>query len=402
MKKLDDESYGMLKVATIAPVPFLEDRGAPIRVYEIVSNLTELGVNITTFTYHLGREVEGLRIVRIPRIPWYKRTAAGPTYHKVYLDALLFLRSSASLMTENFDIIHTYLHEGAAIGLGLRGIKRKPMVAEVQGSLTGEMLAYNFLKKGSLGYRWWRWVENFLNSRMDAIVVGSYNTRKTMIEDLGVDEEKVFLVQDGVNIDLFRPGYDNKALRDRLGIPSDNKVVVYLGLLTRHQGTDHLLQAASLLLDELKDVHFLIMGFPNVDRYRAIARDLGLSKKVTFTGKMPYTEAPKYLALGDIAVAPKILRSGEGNSKICNYMASGLPVVTFDYENNREILGDLGFYTRPEDPASLAGAMKKLLSDERRRKALSSKLREKAVKEYSWRGSARKILDIYDWVKGST
>jgi len=53
-------------------------------------------------------------------------------------------------------------------------------------------------------------------------------------------------------------------------------------------------------------VHFLIMGFPGEHRYRFKAAQLGLSQWVTFTGRIPYLEAPDYLLLGDVAVSAKI------------------------------------------------------------------------------------------------
>ena len=98
------------------------------------------------------------------------------------------------------------------------------------------------------------------------------------------------------------------------------------------------------------------MGFPDVARYQALAERLGLAGHVTFTGAVPYEEAPLHLALGDVAVAPKISAT-EGSGKLLPYMAAGLPVVAFDTPVHREYLGDLGIYAPAGDAAGLAAAI---------------------------------------------
>ena len=67
-----------------------------------------------------------------------------------------------------------------------------------------------------------------------------------------------------------------------------------------------------------------MMGFPSVDCYRQMAQRLGVADHITFTGKIPYQQARDFLAVGDVAVAPK-LSATEGSGKILNYMAMGLP-----------------------------------------------------------------------------
>ena len=189
---------------------------------------------------------------------------------------------------------------------------------------------------------------------------------------------------------------DLAARRASLGIPPGRQVVVYLGLLADYQGTDLLLQAAAQVLAQRDDVHFLIMGFPAVEHYRQMARDLGLAEHTTFTGKVPYDQARDFLAVGDVAVAPK-LSATEGSGKILNYMALGLPTVAFETPVSREYLGDQGIYAEPGDPDSLAQALLRGLSDPAngRRRDL---LRQTAVDAYSWDSAAETILQAYEAV----
>jgi glycosyltransferase involved in cell wall biosynthesis len=179
----------------------------------------------------------------------------------------------------------------------------------------------------------------------------------------------------------------------------DRDVVVYLGLLAEWQGISILLQAARRLVDRRANTQFLIMGYPSVNVYRAKASALGLDGNVTFTGKIPYEEAPSYLALGQVAVAPK-LSATEGSGKLLNYMSMSLPTVAFDVSVSREYMNDMGTYATPGDADSLAQALESLLADREKSRDLGQRLRQRAIEHFSWQAAGHRIMDVYDRVCG--
>src|SRR5262249_6564595 len=138
-------------------------------------------------------------------------------------------------------------------------------------------------------------------------------------------------------------------------------VIGYLGILTEYQGTDCLIRALPAVLQEIPEAHLLLLGWPNVDRYRGLAQTLGVAHRVTFAGQVEYALAPRYLAAADVAVAPKMVTT-ESNQKVHGYMACALATVAFDLPVNREILGDLGVYADELTSASLAGALVRALA----------------------------------------
>ncbi|MHB1413887.1 MAG: glycosyltransferase family 4 protein, partial [Chloroflexota bacterium] len=217
----------------------------------------------------------------------------------------------------------------------------------------------------------------------------------------GYPEAKVVPLPDCVNTERFFPRWqvreeDKTALLARLGIPFNRKLIVYLGLLAQYQGSGHLLLALAELLKKRREVHLLMMGFPGQARYQQLARELGVAEHVTFTGRVPYAEAPAYLALGDVAVSPKISET-EGNGKLLNYMAVGLPTVTFDTPVSHEILGELGVYARTGDWESLAASLDYLLyGDVLAADEIGRALRERAVERFSWQEAGRRLVSIYE------
>jgi len=119
-----------------------------------------------------------------------------------------------------------------------------------------------------------------------------------------------------------------------------------------------------------------------------------LAGRVTLTGAVPFEEAPAYLALGQVAVAPK-LSATEGSGKLLTYMAAGLPVAAFDTPVHREYLGELAAYAQPGDVEALAGALARLLADPAGAAAQGRALRERVVQGYTWAQAAASIEDVY-------
>ncbi len=390
------ETYRILMVA---PTSFFLDYGCHVRILEEARGLQKLGHQVTIITYYLGRDLPDLEIVRTRPTPWRADYEVGSSLHRIAFDAFLGWTGLKVVLRRRFDIVHGHLHEGALIGYFLSRLQRVPLVADFQGSMTGEMVDHQFLNPKGPWYRWVRLLELRIAQLPDVIVTSTQQAAYMLERDFNCGSRRVYPLPDCVNLDFFRPGVltpeEVTARRAALGIPPGRPVVAYLGLLADYQGTPLLVRGARVLKQCGVDVHFLIMGFPAVSHYRQMAADLGVADRVTFTGKVPYEEAPAHLALGDVAVAPK-LSATEGAGKILNYMAMTLPTVAFDTPVSREYLGTLGVYAeRSGDPAVLADAIASLLNDPQRRTELGRKLRARVARHFSWDRAGRHLLAVY-------
>ena len=387
----------MYTIMMIAPTPFFADRGCHVRIYEEARALQRLGNKVVIYTYHNGRDMSGIKTKRIMNVSWYKKLEAGPSYHKFYLDLLLLLKVLESSIGEKPDIIHAHLHEGALLAKICKKFENIPLVFDFQGSLTTELVDHNFLKEGSFIFGFVRNIEDSINRSADAIVVSSTNSANLLREESNLRKNKIFAVLDGVNVDEFRMHKETSDLRRELNLPLNKKIVVYLGLLNKYQGVDSLIEAISYLVRKNGDVHFLIMGYPNVEKYKKIAVEKRINHNITFAGRIDYGKAPQYLSLGDVAVSPKISKT-ESNGKLYNYMAMGLPTVVFETPVNREILGNSGVYAEFNNPVSLAEKLEMILSNGSLAENLGEKLREKAVDGYSWQAVGKKLMGIYQTI----
>lgn len=374
----------------LAPTPYFSDRGCHVRIYEEARALMRRGHEVRIVTYHLGRDMPGIRTRRIPSIPWYRKLAAGPSWHKPYLDLLLFCTAASEIRRFRPDLLYAHLHEGAFLGIFLKMLFRIPLLFDCQGSLTTEIIDHDFVRKGSLSYRLFQRIEAFVNARTDLILTSSGPAARDLRERWGIPTEKVRPLMDGVDTEEFRPFEDEK-VRGELNLPAGVPVAVFLGVLNRYQGIDILLEVVKIIRDRGVPLHFLIMGFPH-QQYQQRAVTEGLSDRITFTGRIDYRDAARLLSAGDVALSPKVSLS-EANGKLFNYMACGIPVLAFDTPINREILGDTGVYARFADAADFAARLEDLVKQAGLRRELAEKVREKAVEEHSWEARGRELED---------
>ena len=387
-----------LKIMMIAPTSFFSDYGGHIRIMEEAIALQKLGHKVMIVTYYKGRDLPGIDIRRTAPIPYRVDYEVGSSRHKVVFDLYLAIKSLRVAIKERPDIIHGHMHEGTLIGWVISLIIRKPLVFDFQGSLTAEMIDHNFLRHSSPFHRIIRRTERFINQRPDVILTSSDRSHHSLHYEYRVPMERLQSLPDCVDIQKFDQTRFTESskleIRDSFNIDHNQILVVYLGLLTDYQGIPYLLQAAQMLKSQGEQIHFLIMGFPNVEKYQAMANELGISDIVTFTGKIKYDDAPHLLSVGDIAITAKISTT-EGSGKMLNYMALSLPTVAFDTYVHREYLGDAGVYVEPHDVAGLATAIADLAHDSEKRKSIGQHLRSRVKRLFTWSSAVHIIEEVY-------
>ncbi len=340
-----------LRILMLAPTPFFSDRGGHIRVLNSYLKLRREGHKITLITYPIGRDILDIKPIRIKNIPGYTKTSPGFSVYKPFLDFLMYFKAKKEMKRQEYDLIYAHLHEGALIGISLKKIFGKKVIFDAQGSLTGELSSQGTIKRNSLTYKTIWKIEKYITENSDEIITSTEGLRDFMKKNFKVN--KIIVEKDIPDNSLF----NTKIKPAKLNLPKGKKIVVYLGGLQIYKGIDYLIRA---IPHTDKKFHFLIMGYP-FEEAKQLAKEAGVEDRITFTGRIPYEKAASYLKLGDMAVSPKTLESGEANAKIYNYIAMGLPVVCFDMPETREIKREFPkskiFFTKEKDIKDLARKM---------------------------------------------
>jgi glycosyltransferase involved in cell wall biosynthesis len=383
-----------LHILVIAPTPFFADRGCHVRIYEQCRAAQRAGHSVTVCTYHIGRDPDDLAIRRSLRVPWYRRLSAGPSVHKFYIDVLLLCTVLRQCLRRRPDVIHAHLHEGIVLGKVAALLFRVPLVADVQGSLAGELVQHGFVAEGRRLHRLFSWAERLITRMPARVMASSAGTLRSLPGNVAASPRARVLPDGADPTQFFFDPDGRRAVRERLGFADQTRVIGYLGVLTEYQGVTVLLRAAKRVLEYQRPrPHFLIMGYPDVDRYRSQAQEMGIGDHVTFTGRIPYHSARAYLSACDVAVSPKLSET-EANGKLLNYLAIGLPILASDTPINREILGDAGVLTAAGDDAALAEAMMHILSDRSAAEHLAERSTKRAS-QLSWDQLDARLTDMY-------
>lgn len=382
------------RILHIAPTPFFADRGCHIRIEGVVKSLTALGLSNIVCTYHHGRDVEGIATRRISNINNYTQTAAGPSKYKLWADWKLLWTSFKEYRRQQPAAIHAHLHEGLMIGLCLKLMffwRRTPLIADIQGSLSGELESHgSFEKRPFLKWPTLQ-LEKYLLQCANHIVCSSSHSLRQIVDDFGMPENRISLAQDGANA-TTKPS-DNIITQTKLalGIPVDKIILVYSGALLEAKGLNELKQVIVASASN-SNIHFLIIGYPSAN-LSDFLKAQKLTGSCTLTGQLDFSDLHTHLYLADMAIDPKCSNAGEGSGKILNYIACGLPVVAFDSQNNRDFLPQGSPLSN--SVSEMLEQIKTFQRDSQQRKDAADNNRNHFDKHYSWRVTKEQLKAVY-------
>lgn len=182
------------------------------------------------------------------------------------------------------------------------------------------------------------------------------------------------------------------AVRARYGF-GDAVVLGWAGVIREWHGLDLLLDA----LAELPGLRLLIVGDgPARSAFEAGARRRGVLDRLTVTGRIPFEEMRDHIAAMDIAVVAADRTGVASPMKLLEYMAMGRPVVAPDIENLRDVLTDgaNGLLFADGDRASLAQALRTLVTDAGLRQRLGDAARRTVLEQRNWRRIAEQVVSM--------
>ena len=190
-----------------------------------------------------------------------------------------------------------------------------------------------------------------------------------------------------VSTDLFEPG-DSR----------DGQRLLFVGRLNAQKGVDHLLYALSEM--KIKASLDIVGDGPDREDLVTLARDLGLTPRVRWHGKVPQTKLPELYRHATAVVVPSV-DEGLGLSAV-EALLCETPVVGFDSGGLRDVIQHekTGLLVQPGDRASLAKTLDDLLSRDGRGAQLGKAGRLYALSTFAPESAARRYAEIYRQVLG--
>lgn len=286
------------------------------------------------------------------------------------------------------DIIHahTATPDGYA-GILLKQKISVPLVCTLRGDDVNLYLRYPFTpsltRKVILG--------------ADQILAVS-NDLKSRAESLAVPKNEIRVIYNGVNLEEFHLNRESRpAIREKLNIPLNAKILIYIGAIMERKGAAELARAFIGLNRRYPDLYLIIMG--NGPMESVLAAEFaatGVNNKVRFMEIQPHREIPKFLNASDLLVLPSY---AEGlPNVVVEAMACGLPVVATAVGGTPEAVvdGRTGFLTAEKDARPLADKIGILLDNPLMMKDFGTAALGVAKEKFDSFQNAKKLKKIYE------
>lgn len=305
----------------------------------------------------------------------------------IYKYGSLLLRSIWCSLRRKFDVIHAhYVFPTGFIGLICHWLTGRPLVITAHGSDV-----YNLASKNKRVFR----VSRFVLRRASAVIAVSRDIRDELVDEFGVDEEKIHIINMGVDTSIFRP-MDKEECRRRLGLPLDKRIVLFVGNIIPRKGVLYLIE--SLEHVKFDDVQCIILGAP-VDReyFDTVKNRLNeIDADVRFFDAVPYSEVAVWMNAADVFVLPS---NEEAFGLVAlEALACGTPTIATAVGGLKEFIRDseTGYSVPIGDALAIADKINHVLDPENRAEVES--IRENGLQvadSFSTVKQVKRILRVY-------
>jgi glycosyltransferase involved in cell wall biosynthesis len=188
-----------------------------------------------------------------------------------------------------------------------------------------------------------------------------------------------------------------QTIRDKLGVPDEEPILLYSGGLTPLRGIENTLLALQFLE---RGILVLLGGGKLRGKLEALARAYRLSGRVHFVEFIPHEEVPRFISSADVGIIPYewvgLNHYYSSPSKLFHYIMAELPVVGSDFPFLRQVIlgNDIGATFDPSRPEGITEAIRSLIGDPTRYRTVKDNLRRIKMK-YCWENEEKKFLGVY-------
>lgn len=276
---------------------------------------------------------------------------------------------------------------------GLNKIKRKPWIFELRDLWPESIKTVGAMKQGKVIDTLEK-IELGLYKSCDKVVAVTDAFKENLI-NRGIDKDKIEVVTNGSNIELFKPREKDQALLEKLGL-KDKFIVGYIGTHGMAHSLDFIVNSIAKIEDE--SIHFLFIGDGAMKKtVLDLAKKLDI-KNATFLDPIKKDDVPEYLGICDVSLAP--LKKEENfktviPSKIFEASAMLKPTLLGVEGQAQQIIEthNAGLCFEPENEKDFLEKVIILKNDMIRYKELQKGCNELAI-EYDRKRLAKRMLDI--------
>jgi glycosyltransferase involved in cell wall biosynthesis len=349
------------------------------------------------------RARETLAGVRIRRYapPKPAQGIGGLVYECVYSWLRTALASLRIYLTDPFDVIQACNPPDTFFALALLYKAVGVSFVYDQHDLCPEIYRSRFGRDDGMVLRMLTWLERRTYRAADRVISTNESYKRVALTRGGKAEDRVTVVRSGPDPSVMKAGAEHADLRHGRA-----HLCCYLGIMGHQDRVDLLVRAIDEYVHRMgrTDCHFALLGYGDCyDDLVALSTELGLDDWITFTGRADLPTIDAYFSTASLGLAPDpktVFNDVSTMNKVIEYMAYGLPVVSFDLTETAVSAGPAALLVDDDDPAAFAGAMALLIDDEVRRGAMGRVGRDRVENKLGWPNQVRPYLSVYEALTG--
>lgn len=224
---------------------------------------------------------------------------------------------------------------------------------------------------------------------------------KTLCQKKGIKEEKIFIVQPGVNPEKFRPQIPKIEARRRLDIPLNQKMILSVGRLIERKGFDKAIQSVALLQRDIDNFVYIIIGDgPQKEYLMTLVNKLNLGEKVIFKGNVTDEEKILYYYSADVFLMPnRELPDGDVEGFGIVFLEAnlcGIPVIAGNSGGAVEAVehNKSGILVDGNDVQSIYKALQTLLLNDRLAQNMGLDGKKRVENEFLWTCKVKQFREV--------
>ena len=351
-------------------------------VYDLSRTLLKDGHDVTVVTYKEGDApyFEDDKGVKVYRVDNYMINPNNFIDWIMQLNFNLITKANELIAEQGkFDVIHAHDWLVAYAAKTLKNSYNIPIVATIHATESGRNSGIHDETQRYINDTEW-----MLTYEASEVIVNSNYMKSELQRLFGLPYEKINVVPNGVNLNLFNGIERDYNFRRKFAMDNE-KIILFMGRLVYEKGIQHLIAAMPKILNGYHDAKLVICGKGGMmDELKAEASSLGISQKVYFAGYMNGKDVQRMYKAADIAVFPSTYEPF--GIVALEAMLSENPVVVSDIGGLNEIVQhrENGMKTYCGNPNSIADSILELLYDHKLCADIVKKAKNKVRNEYNW------------------
>jgi len=370
--------------------------GIAPHVYNLSRHLARMGVDtyVVTCDFPGAPEREEVNGVHVVRVDSYK-TPSPDFATWDYLMNVNMQKEAATIIRDlngNVDLIHAHDWLVANAAIGLKHIFRIPLVATMHSTEIG--------RRNGLHTNYERMIhetEAWLAHEAWKVVCCSQYMVSHIKWAFGLPEDKVVMIPNGVNADMFKQEFNKREFKSKFASP-DEKIVLFVGRLVYEKGVHVLINAMPKVLAGV-NAKFVIVGEGGMkDFLRGQVHNMRLAHKIFFTGFLDEQSVRFLYQCADVCVVPSLYEPF--GITALEAMAAKAPVVVSDTGGLAEIVEHdrTGVKFFANNVGSLAWSITRILLDPSYAEWIRSNAYRKVQETYNWSRIAEEVKILYQWI----